>query len=101
MTKERLHQAVAAIAAALLLCSSAARAEVILRASHQWPGGTGDLRDEMVQRVAREVAAADVDLAIRVYPGESLFKARDQWPAPFHLAQQSLSPELERIPPFS
>lgn len=52
-----------------------------LTASHQWPGGTGDLRDELVQMIARDVAAADVGLEIRVYPGESLFEARDQWAA--------------------
>ncbi len=56
-------------------------AQTVLRASHQWPGGTGDVRDEVVQIIAREVAAADVGLEIRVYPGEALFKARDQWPA--------------------
>ena len=31
--------------------------------------------------IAREVAGADVDLTIRVYPGQSLFKAADQWSA--------------------
>ena len=41
----------------------------------------GDVRDEMVQMIARDVAAADVDLTIRVYPGQSLFKAADQWSA--------------------
>ena len=56
-----------------------ASSQTILRASHQWPGGTGDVRDEMVQTIAREVEAADVDLSIRVYPGQSLFKAGDQW----------------------
>jgi TRAP-type C4-dicarboxylate transport system substrate-binding protein len=35
----------------------------------------------MVQLIAREVAAADVGLEIRVYPGQSLFKAADQWSA--------------------
>jgi len=60
---------------------SSAHAQTVLRASHQWPGGTGDVRDEMVQMIAREVAAADVDLTIRVYPGQSLFKAADQWSA--------------------
>lgn len=55
--------------------------DVILRAAHQWPGGTGDPRDEMVQMIARDVNAADVGVEIRVYPGEALFKARDQWPA--------------------
>jgi TRAP-type transport system periplasmic protein len=56
-------------------------AQHVLKASHQWPGGVGDIRDEMVQRMAREVAAAGVGLEIRVYPGEALFKARDQWGA--------------------
>ncbi|MEE8250071.1 MAG: TRAP transporter substrate-binding protein DctP [Gammaproteobacteria bacterium] len=62
-------------------CAAAAEAQTILKASHQWPGGIGDVRDEMVQMIAREVAAADVDLTIRVYPGQSLFKAADQWSA--------------------
>lgn len=56
-------------------------AETILKASHQFPGGKGDARDEMVQLIAREVAKADVDLKIRVYPGQSLYKAREQWDA--------------------
>ena len=62
-------------------CAAAAHAQTVLKASHQWPGGIGDVRDEMVQMIAREVAAADVDLTIRVYPGQSLFKAADQWSA--------------------
>ena len=33
----------------------------------------------MVQILAREVAAANVDLEIRVYPGASLFKPKEQW----------------------
>ena len=69
------------LAAALSVTSVATSAQTILRASHQWPGGTGDVRDEMVQVIAREVEAADVDLLIRVYPGQSLFKALDQWSA--------------------
>jgi TRAP-type transport system periplasmic protein len=72
-----------AAAAALLiaLTGCGGGGDVVLRASHQWPGGIGDPRDEMVQRIARDVAAADVGISIRVYPGESLYKARDQWPA--------------------
>jgi TRAP-type C4-dicarboxylate transport system substrate-binding protein len=66
---------------ALVACSGSDSQQIVLRASHQWPGGTGDLRDEVVQRIARDVAAADAGFEIRVYPGESLFKARDQWPA--------------------
>ena len=49
-----------------------------LKASHRFPGGKGDARDEMVQMIASEVAGANVGLDIRVYPGESLYKARDQ-----------------------
>ncbi|WP_244313744.1 TRAP transporter substrate-binding protein [Stappia sediminis] len=59
----------------------AAQAETVLKASHQWPGGKGDVRDEMVQILAREVDNAGVDLKIQVYPGASLFKPREQWGA--------------------
>jgi len=64
-----------------LLLASPVQAQTILRASHQWPGGIGDVRDEMVQIIAREVSRADVGLNLRVYPGQSLFKAADQWSA--------------------
>lgn len=56
-------------------------ADVELRASHQFPGGKGDVRDEMVQIIAREVEKADVGLTIKVFPGASLFKANEQWNA--------------------
>jgi TRAP-type transport system periplasmic protein len=52
-----------------------------LKASHQWPGGKGDVRDEMVQIIAREVAKANVGLDVKVYPGKSLFKPKEQWGA--------------------
>jgi TRAP-type C4-dicarboxylate transport system substrate-binding protein len=52
-----------------------------LRASHQFPGGRGDVRDEMVQIIARDAKAANVDLEIQVYPGASLFKPNEQWNA--------------------
>jgi TRAP-type C4-dicarboxylate transport system substrate-binding protein len=52
-----------------------------LKASHQFPGGKGDVRDEMVQMIAREVAKANVGIDIKVYPGASLFKAKEQWNA--------------------
>jgi TRAP-type C4-dicarboxylate transport system substrate-binding protein len=60
---------------------ASAGAQTILKAAHQFPGGTGDIRDEVIQLFAREVNAANVGLEVRVYPGEALFKARDQWPA--------------------
>ena len=67
-------------ALALLLSFGVAEA-VTLKASHQWPGGKGDVRDEMVQIIAKEVAKASVDLKIIVYPGKSLFKPKEQWSA--------------------
>ena len=61
---------------------AAAHAEDIsLKASHQFPGGKGDVRDEMVQMIARDVAAANVGLTIKVFPGSSLVKAQEQWKA--------------------
>jgi TRAP-type transport system periplasmic protein len=61
--------------------SAVTLAETQLKASHQWPGGKGDVRDEMVQIIAREVAAANVGLDIRIYPAASLFKPTQQWDA--------------------
>ena len=56
---------------------------VTLKASHQWPGtpradGSYDVRHEMVQIIADEVAKAKVDLEIRVYPAKSLYKPKEQ-----------------------
>jgi TRAP-type C4-dicarboxylate transport system substrate-binding protein len=71
-----------ALAAGFALAGgSAASAQVTLKASHQFPGGKGDPRDEMVQIIAREAKAANVGLEIQVYPGASLFKPNDQWNA--------------------
>lgn len=67
--------------AAVTLGAVAAEAETVLKASHQFPGGKGDIRDEMVQLIAREVEAANVDLKIQVFPGSSLYKPNDQWNA--------------------
>src|SRR3546814_14171605 len=76
-----------------------------LKASHQWPGGKGDVRDEMVQIIAREVAAADVGLKIQVYPGASLYKAYDQWGAlvqgQLDLSAFPLDYASGRVPQFS
>jgi TRAP-type transport system periplasmic protein len=64
-----------------LMSVGLANSQTILRASHQFPGGTGDVRDEMIRIIAQEVEDADVGLTMRVYPGQSLFKATDQWSA--------------------
>jgi TRAP-type transport system periplasmic protein len=72
---------IAATAAALCALSAAAQSQTVLKASHQFPGGKGDVRDEMVQIFAREAKDANVGLEIQVYPGASLFKPNDQWNA--------------------
>ena len=66
--------------AAVATMAAAADAET-LKASHQWPGGKGDVRDEMVQIIAKDVEQANVGLEIQVYPGASLFKPKEQWGA--------------------
>ena len=66
---------------AALFAGSALAAPTVLRASHQFPGGKGDVRDDMVQMIAKEAKAANVDLEIQVYPGASLFKPNQQWNA--------------------
>ncbi|WP_029063866.1 TRAP transporter substrate-binding protein DctP [Labrenzia sp. DG1229] len=48
-----------------------------LRLSHQW--STKDIRHNVAQMVADEVAAADVDLTIKIFPSKSLFKPREQY----------------------
>ena len=76
----RLTTILAGAAAAILLTASA-QAQVTLKASHQFPGGKGDVRDDMVQMIAKQAAADNVGLTIQVYPGASLFKPNDQWNA--------------------
>lgn len=84
ISKAALGGVTTAVFAAFLLSpvpmAGSAQAKT-LKASHQWPGGRGDVRDEMVQIIAKEVAKANVDLKIRVYPGKSLFKPKKQWNA--------------------
>ena len=63
-------------ALSLLLVGGAAQAEE-LRLSHQW--STSDVRHEVAQIVADEVAAANVDLEITIFPSKSLFKPREQY----------------------
>ncbi|SHK76310.1 TRAP transporter substrate-binding protein [Halomonas caseinilytica] len=81
MKRSYMPPLVAGLAIATLAASSSAAAQTVLRASHQFPGGQGDVRDEMVQLMAERVADADVGLEVEVYPGQSLFKAREQWAA--------------------
>src|SRR5213083_3551249 len=76
-----IKRAAIALAVTAATSASVAAAPVVMRASHQFPGGKGDVRDDMVQMVAREAKAANVDLDIQVYPGASLFKPNEQWNA--------------------
>lgn len=63
-------------ATAALLSAQAAQATE-LRLSHQW--STKDVRHAVAEIVANEVAAADVDLNIKIFPSKSLFKPREQY----------------------
>lgn len=66
----------AAAAAGMLFLGSVAHATE-LRLSHQW--SNNDVRHKVAQIVADEVAAAGVDLEIKIFGSESLFKAREQY----------------------
>ncbi|MGG7567859.1 TRAP transporter substrate-binding protein DctP [Rhodovulum sp. DZ06] len=61
--------------AALALGGAAHATE--LRLSHQW--STADVRHKVAQMVADDVAAANVDLEIKIFPSKSLFKPREQY----------------------
>ncbi|MGR3460687.1 MAG: TRAP transporter substrate-binding protein DctP [Roseovarius sp.] len=70
------HTFYAASAASALLLGGMANATE-LRLSHQW--SNSDVRHKVAQMVADEVAAADVDLEIRIFGSKSLFKPREQY----------------------
>ena len=73
MTKNFLT---AAAMTALMGVASAASATE-LRLSHQW--SNKDIRHQVAQIVADEVAAADVDREIKIFGSKSLFKPREQY----------------------
>jgi len=70
------HTFMAATAASALLLGGMANATE-LRLSHQW--SNNDVRHKVAQIVADEVAAADVDLEIKIFGSKSLFKPREQY----------------------
>lgn len=72
--KSMLKTAVAVMA--LAAASTSAHATE-LRLSHQW--SNSDVRHQVAQMVADEVAAADVDLSVKIFGSSSLFKAREQY----------------------
>ena len=65
----------AAVAAAMGVASAAGAEE--LRLSHQW--SNKDIRQQVAEMVANEVAAAGVDLEIKIFGSKSLFKPREQY----------------------
>ncbi|MEL7279672.1 MAG: TRAP transporter substrate-binding protein DctP [Pseudomonadota bacterium] len=68
---------VSAVSAAALMTGALAAHSAELRLSHQW--STSDVRHQVAQIVADEVAAADVGLEIKIFPSKSLFKPREQY----------------------
>ncbi|MEM8730594.1 MAG: TRAP transporter substrate-binding protein DctP [Pseudomonadota bacterium] len=73
-----MHFKFAGAAAAIALFAGTISAQATeLRLSHQW--SDKDVRHQVAQIVADEVAAADVDLEIQIFPTQSLFKAREQY----------------------
>jgi TRAP-type C4-dicarboxylate transport system substrate-binding protein len=72
--KTMLKSAVAALALASVGAMASATE---LRLSHQW--SNKDIRHQVAQIVADEVAAAGVDLEIKIFGSKSLFKPREQY----------------------
>jgi TRAP-type transport system periplasmic protein len=81
MIRRPIVNTVAGLVAAAFFSMPALADTLVLKASHQFPGGKGDVRDEMVQIIAREVAAANVGIEVKVFPGSSLVKPTEQWKA--------------------
>ena len=73
----KLKLSATALATTLALGLASAASATELRLSHQW--STKDVRHKVAQIVADEVAAANVDLEIKIFPSKSLFKPREQY----------------------
>ena len=70
-----------AVCGLFISVNAAVAADINFKASHQFPGGKGDVRDEMMQIIAKDVSNAGVGLNIKVFPGKSLYKPKEQWGA--------------------
>ncbi|MEL6196205.1 MAG: TRAP transporter substrate-binding protein DctP [Pseudomonadota bacterium] len=75
MTSFTRIAALAGVAVGLSVTAAAAAEK--LRLSHQW--STSDVRHQVAEIVANEVAAADVGLEVEIFPSKSLFKPREQY----------------------
>lgn len=67
----------AAVAGLALTAVGSMASATELRLSHQW--SNNDIRHKVAQMVADDVAAADVDLSIKIFGSKSLFKPREQY----------------------
>ncbi len=72
-----MFKSVAAAACVAASFGAGSAGAVELRLSHQF--APGDIRHQIAQMVADDVAAADVDLTIQIFPSGSLFKATEQY----------------------
>ncbi len=66
-----------AVAATALLALGTMAQATELRLSHQW--SNKDVRHQVAQIIADDVAAVGVDLDIKIFGSQSLFKAREQY----------------------
>lgn len=77
------------VAGVVACVGGAANADDIeLRASHQW--NNKDVRHQMVQIIADEVAKANVGLTVKVFPAKALYKPKEQW-APLSTGELDIS----------
>lgn len=67
----------ATVAAGAVIAGALSANATELRLSHQW--SDKDVRHQVAQMIADDVAAAGVDLDIKIFPTQSLFKAREQY----------------------
>ena len=80
--------AVLTVASVTLVANTGFAADVELRASHQW--NTKDVRHEMVQIIADEIANANVGMSVKMFPAKALYKPKEQW-APLTTGELDIS----------
>jgi TRAP-type C4-dicarboxylate transport system substrate-binding protein len=84
----KIRSIAAALAFTTAWCATANAQDMELRASHQW--NTKDVRHEMVQIIADEVAKANVGLGVKMFPSKALYKPKEQW-APLTTGELDIS----------
>ncbi len=74
--------------ALMLGLGTAGAAALELRASHQW--NTKDVRHQMVQIIADELAKSGTGVTLKIFPSKSLYKPKEQW-APLTTGELDIS----------